>query len=87
MDGHQERRQTTLTDNDIEKLREMIYSGIPADEHKEHHEAMRVWVKRENQKAERYEKVKTHVIGWGAISFLSGVVFSFGQWLKAHFHF
>ena len=82
-----ERRETTLTEHDMEKLREIIYSGIPVEEHREHHEAMRLWVQRENRKIERYEKVKTHIIGWGAVGMLSGAVMSFGQWIRQHFHF
>lgn len=80
-----EHHKRTLTDEDYEVLRNIFLSGLTPEEHRDHHDAMRIWVKRENQKAERYEKVKTHVIGWGAVSLLSGFVYNIGLWVKDHF--
>ena len=79
-----ERRNTTLTEQDIERLREIIYSGIAPDVHRQHHEAMSLWIARENRKAERYEKVKTHVIGWSAVSAISGFIYAIGNYVKLH---
>ena len=79
-----ERRTTTLTDSDIDKLREMIYSGIAPEEHREHHEAIKIWIDRENRRKDRYDKVKTHMTGWAAVSAVSGMMYTIGTWVRDH---
>lgn len=65
-----ERRQRTLTDEDIEALSNAIHGGVTPEEHIAHHAAIKTMIDRENRKAERAEKIKTQVGGWVIITAL-----------------
>jgi len=39
------------------------------------------WKIREEKRAERTEKVRTHVLGWSVVSALSGLAYVIGEWL------
>lgn len=67
----QERRAMTLTTKDFQELRKVLNNGITPEDHIEQHEFIRALILREKRKQERYEKVKTHVIGWGVITAIS----------------
>jgi hypothetical protein len=41
-----------------------------------------VLLEQQKSRRERIEKVKTHVIGWGAVSAISGIIYLIGQALR-----
>jgi len=59
----------------VEALREVLHENrtIIDEIHQEHHDYIALLLKREQRKEERWEKIKTQVFGWGAISFLSAI--------------
>lgn len=73
MDQQNERRKRVLSDTDIDALAQAIHGGMNAEEHAEHHHAVRTWIDRENRKAERAEKIKTQIEGWFIVSLLGGI--------------
>lgn len=83
MTQHAERRTRTLTDDDIAALSLAIHGATPPDEHAEHHRMFRLWIERENRKAEFREKVKAQVGGWTIITMLSGVGYAAWEGFRA----
>lgn len=64
-----------LTDEDIDAIchRLIEFSGLTAQEHKDHHNAFAEYIASQRRKAEFYEKVKQQVGGWAIISALSAI--------------
>lgn len=76
-----------LTDEDIEALSVAVHGGVSPEEHISHHAAIKQWIDRENKKAERYEKVRTSVLGWAVTAILGGIgtgVYRGVAYLKEH---
>lgn len=78
-----ERRARVLTDEDIAALTSALHGGMTADEHGEHHQIFKTWIERENRKAERREKIKTQVGGWGVITSLTAIGYAAWEGFKA----
>lgn len=61
---------------------------LPHEVHAEHHEFIKSWIEREKVKAERWEKIRVQVAGWGIVVALGwiGTVFYQYFWasLKEH---
>lgn len=59
---------------------------IDAETHHIHHDYVAQLIERERMRKERNEKVRTHVIGWGMVTALSGLVYlifeGFKDWIK-----
>ena len=51
--------------------------------HKEHHSFVESLIEKEHRKQERWEKIKTQVLGWGIMV----VVGSIGAWVLNHIKF
>lgn len=85
----QERRQRSLTDQDVAALLKAFEGAhcIPMEEHKSHHDFIRLMVENQKSKTERWEKVKTNVWGWMIITVLGGIgtaVYHGWQFLREH---
>lgn len=83
---HHERRRRSLTDEDMEALALALAAtnSFSVDTHREHHEFIASWIARENRAAERAEKIKAQVGGWGIIVFLTGIGAAVWEWVRAH---
>lgn len=69
----------------IEQIKEMIHDAVNSttidpETHKEHHEFIRMCIKREERRQEIWDKVKVHVLGWGFVA-------AIGLIGKAVYHF
>ena len=53
--------------------------------HKAHHEYIARCIARDKHRDERWEKVRTHVIGWGAVTAIGGMVYTLGEGIKQFF--
>jgi len=56
-------------------------SGLPAEEHKRHHDALERFIEREDRRTAFYEKVKAQVGGWAVIAVLGTL--GAGAWYAA----
>lgn len=83
---HPERRARTLTDEDVQALSAVLHGNFTADEHAEHHRMFRIWIDRENRKAEFREKLKAQVGGWSIITLLSVVGYAVWEGFLATLH-
>ncbi len=65
----------SLSDEDIEAIchRLLEFSGMTAEEHRDHHRAVQIWLEHENRRLEFREKVKQQIGGWMIISILSAI--------------
>lgn len=82
-----ERRTRTLTDADIDALTCAIHGGVTPEEHIAHHAAIRTMINRENRKAERAEKLKVQIAGWGIVTILGSIgtgAYHGLQYIKEH---
>lgn len=60
---------------------------IPEETHREHHEFIKRWIAREDQRAARYERIKEKVGGWFFISMIGAIgkgAWDAYQYLQAH---
>lgn len=60
---------------------------VPEEIHREHHEFIREWIEDRKRKHERANKIKTQVLGWGAVSILGGIgtsAYHAMQYLREH---
>lgn len=55
---------------------------IDADTHRTHHDYVARLIDRDQKRAERWEKIRTHVLGWSAVSVIGGVVYLLGEGLR-----
>jgi hypothetical protein len=80
-----ERRRRTLSDEDLLALTEILEKArsVPAEVHRVHHEFVSALIERERRKTNRLEKTKTHVIGWGIVSGLTGIGYLIWDWLRS----
>ncbi len=76
----------TLTDADISALTAAMQAGLSPEEHADHHATFRTWIERENRKAERNEKIKAQVGGWGIVTVLSGIGYAVFEGAKQILH-
>lgn len=82
-DDTTERRHRVLTDADVQALATALHGPTTAEEHAEHHMMFRLWIERENRKAEFREKVKAQVGGWTIITVLSGIGYAAFEGFRA----
>jgi len=52
---------------------EVTVSGVPDEEHREHHAFMHEWIAEIKAKRERREKIKTQVAGWAIVTALGSI--------------
>ena len=80
-----ERRRRALTDDDLQALAAVFEStrAMPQDLHRKHHEFVDRWIEKEKRKSERWERTKTHVMGWGIVTAIGGIGYSVFEWLKS----
>jgi hypothetical protein len=64
-----------LTDEDIDAICHRLtdFSGLTAQEHKDHHNAFAEYIAAQRRKAEFWDKVKQQLGGWAVISLLSAI--------------
>lgn len=69
-----------LSDEDIEAIAKKLtdFSGLTAEEHREHHDAFSVWIARQNKRAIFWEKIQEQVGGWAILGILSAI--GYGAW-------
>lgn len=60
-------------------------NSIDADDHRLHHNWLRDEIDRRRESKERWEKVRTHVYGWGAVTAVGGIVYMLGEGVKQFF--
>lgn len=72
----------SLSKEDVEQIVEIMNnkSLLTHDEHSHHHDFIEAMIKKEERKQETWQKVKVHVLGWGAI----GIIGSIGTWILKH---
>lgn len=81
----EERRAMTLTTKDLQALHKLLGNGVALEDHIEQHEFIRALILREKRKQERYEKVKTHVIGWAVITTIGSAGYAIWVLIKNFF--
>lgn len=66
-----------LSDEDIRAIAIQLieYSGMSTEEHREHHEALGLFIEREKRRQDHWDKVNQQVSGWGIVSIISAVGF------------
>lgn len=69
----EERRSRVLTEADITAIKESMCGGVDCSMHVEHHRLFSEWLKREEVKRERREKVIQQITGWGLIAILGSI--------------
>ena len=78
-----------MSDITKDELKEVLDSAlsdigwVDQKTHEEHHEFVRMLIKKEERKKERWEKVKTQVLGWGIVALIGAV----GTWVATHIKF
>jgi len=67
-----------LSDDDIDAIAHRLtsFSGLTAEEHKNHHEAFSIWIERQAKQAAFWEKVQQQAGGWVVISVLGGIAYA-----------
>lgn len=86
-----ERTATTLTDRDLEAIKIAVHGDIDPAIHKEHHDLLAMWIKREYDKQVKWEKARNNVIGSVVVGITTGIgaaIYTFGEdavkFLKEH---
>lgn len=69
-----------LSDADIDAIaiRLTEFSGLTAEEHRNHHEAFSMWIERQTKRTAFWDKVQEQVGGWAIIGILSAI--GYGAW-------
>lgn len=68
-----------MTEGEILRLREIINETLDDRDafsgrtHSDHHRFVEEMIERERRKVERREKVRQQVLGWGAITVITGI--------------
>lgn len=64
-----------LSDEDIDAIAQRLteFSGLTPEDHKKHHDAISLWIDRQNKRNDRWEKVQAQVGGWAVIAILSSI--------------
>jgi len=59
----------------IDALHEVLAerAEIDTDLHASHHLFIAKWIAKEKREEERWEKIKTHVLGWGIIGIIGSI--------------
>lgn len=61
--------------------------AVPEDTHREHHEFIKKWIAKEDQRMARNERIREKIGGWIIISILGAIgtsAWNGWQWLQAH---
>ncbi len=59
---------------------------IDADTHRTHHDYVARLIERDRRRTERWERVRVHVYGWGAVTALGGLIYAVGDLLREFVH-
>jgi hypothetical protein len=64
-----------LSDEDIDAIAHRLtdFSGLTSEEHKDHHDAFAIWIKRQEKREIFWDKVKEQVGGWVVIAIFGGI--------------
>lgn len=64
-----------LSDEDIKAIADKLteYSGLSSQEHRDHHEALTLFIQERKQKMEDWSKIRQQVSGWLIIVVLGGI--------------
>lgn len=74
-----------------EDIREVIESAlndhlIDLETHRAHHQAVALWLQRQEERRQRWERLKERIIGWAVLSgfgaAIGGLGFAFIEWVK-----
>lgn len=74
---------------DKEAIKEAIkealteHRSIDAGTHATHHEYVAAMIERRRRRLDRWEKVRVHVYGWGAVTLLSAAIYAIGSHVRA----
>ncbi len=77
----------TEPDNTHELVRQFIDAlkehnlGVDNEEHKAHHEFLKILLEREHRSQARWDRVREQVVGWALIAFLGGIGTAVYSWL------
>lgn len=71
-----------LTDDDIDAicLRLTEFSGLTPQEHRDHHDALTMFIAEQKARVEFKEKIKQQVGGWAIITILSAIGYAVWHW-------
>ena len=75
-----------MTEDEFEKVLHKVLdsrSRSYEERHQKHHEFLNVMIEEKRLSVARMEKVKSHVIGWGVITAISGAGYTIWIGLKA----
>ena len=72
-DIYVERRESTISDADVEKIRLACFGNLTPFEHSEQHNIFRDYIYKEQLKAERRAKLKTQAFGAIVVGIAGGI--------------
>mgnify|MGYP001586552316 CR=1 FL=1 len=76
---------------ELESLKQALHEvlqehrSVDAEQHRMHHDYIADQIERSRIRRDRLEKVRTHVLGWGAVSAVGSVVYFLGEGVKQFF--
>lgn len=81
-----ERGGRSLTEQDVRALVAALNEirSVPYELHLEHHDYISALIVREQKRAELYEKLKAHVLGWGIVGIVTGLGYALLSWFRDH---
>lgn len=86
MEPQNERRARVLTESDIETIKSIFGESLNLSVHANHHDLIDRWLKKEQRKAENWEKIKTQIGGWLIIGLLSWIGVAVWEAVKTAVH-
>jgi hypothetical protein len=55
---------------------------VDEETHRVHHEYVARCIDRDRKREKRWEQLRVHILGWGAISVIGSIIYSLGDWIK-----
>lgn len=77
--------------SDLESLKQALHEvlqehrSIDAEQHRLHHDYIAEQIERYRVRRDRWEKVRTHVYGWSAVSAIGSFIYFLGEGVKQFF--
>jgi hypothetical protein len=75
---------------DEEKLAELIGKqldkalngrrAISDDDHRDHHAFVGILIEERRRRKQRWDAIRVHVLGWGIVTIILGLITALGQW-------
>ena len=58
--------------------------GLSIHEHREHHQFLQEWIKASRERRAMWARIRSHVIGWGIVMAVTGLVLITWDWVQSH---